>query len=585
MAGRKPTRAQYAEQLERLRAENSQLLAMLELAPAVVLLSQGPEHTFSFVNAQARAHMRGREILGRTFRDALPCLADQLSHEVFDRVFGSGVPIKRVDVPIPFETTEQPPVEALFDCVHLPLTDQQGNVLGVAALAIDVTERHQARRRVAMLGNQLTDDAQTIAELTEELSALRYSCLETQVAHNNVLAETCSRLEDARRLVAHLKQEVVERSSELTEERALASRLVELAPAGIAYLDEDQVFRWVNPRFLELFRMPREAFEGRTISEAFPAARSYFAPMLVSVLERGKPDFAEAVPFVFGNEGAERKTFWDIAYHPVAATAGMKAGVLFFALDVTARVENEQLQRVQIAALKQADAVRDEMLSVVSHELRTPIHVLLGYGTILHRKIGGQLTSVQRGYLRKMLGAAQIMADLVNDTLDLSQLKAGTLTLEPREFNFTDVLDHAIAAYEPALLSKGLRLDTRKTQTDATLFADEQRIFQVLAKLLDNAIKFTPEGGQISVRVVSHPDRLVCEIEDTGIGIAEEVQKRLFEPSSIVKNRPVPMTGGCGMGLTLGKAYAEAHGGRIEVNSTQGEGTLMRLTLPAVWLC
>jgi signal transduction histidine kinase len=236
---------------------------------------------------------------------------------------------------------------------------------------------------------------------------------------------------------------------------------------------------------------------------------------------------------------------------------------------------------VEVAGRFEQHALRmereqDEFLGMVSHELRTPIHIFTGFASILLRDLGGPLTPLQRGYLEKMQAVAHVLARLVDDLIDLAQVGAGAFALRLVPMDFPPVARETLTQLAPLAAEKGLQLIDEVPTTLPPVLGDAQRLQQVLVNLVGNAIKFTPAGGTVRVTACVAGPRLVVEIHDTGTGIAPEDLEAIFERFV----RRGPRTGGMGLGLAIGRAIVEGHGGTLNVSSTPGRGSTFRVELP-----
>lgn len=230
-------------------------------------------------------------------------------------------------------------------------------------------------------------------------------------------------------------------------------------------------------------------------------------------------------------------------------------------------------------ALRTADRYKDEFLSVISHELRTPLNFITGFTSILEDEVAGPINETQRKYLGKIMNGADRMLELVNNLLDMSRIQAGKLHIEPLQTAYRPILEDALAPLRPLSAQKQLSL-TLEAPADLEAEVDPRRIVQVLTNLVDNAIKFTPTGGEIRIRVRGEGDGILTEVSDTGPGISEEGIEKLFKPFSQVDMSSTRRVGGTGLGLTISKALVEAHGGQIGVRSRLGAGSTFWFWLP-----
>ncbi len=242
--------------------------------------------------------------------------------------------------------------------------------------------------------------------------------------------------------------------------------------------------------------------------------------------------------------------------------------------------EREQLQRERIEALKEANKLKNQFISILSHELRTPINAITGFGSILDDEVVGPLTEIQHAYLQKMLAGADTLLSLVNDLLDMSRIQAGKFSLNPKPMAFRDLVKDVLSALRPLAESKHQSLMDDVPDDLPELVADPQRIRQVLLNLVSNAIKFTPAEGTIQVRAHLEPDAICCEVQDTGIGIAPPDVPKLFQPFTQLDMTSTRVAGGTGLGLTISKSLVEAHHGQIGVESKPGKGSTFWFTLP-----
>jgi PAS domain S-box-containing protein len=238
----------------------------------------------------------------------------------------------------------------------------------------------------------------------------------------------------------------------------------------------------------------------------------------------------------------------------------------------------EQLAE-QVERLRELDRMKDDFVASVSHELRTPLTSIGGYLDLVLDREGDELTEEQRHFLEVVDRNSQRLLRLVNDLLDVAQLGAGNLVLEPVACDVVSLVAECVERAEAVARNRGilLRLDTL---TDARLEADPMRLGQVVDNLLSNALKFTPDAGTVDVRVTDCPCGVAIEVADTGLGISPSVQGRLFERFYRAPEATDQAIQGTGLGLWITKKIIVAHGGTIGVESVPGRGSTFRIELP-----
>jgi signal transduction histidine kinase len=245
-------------------------------------------------------------------------------------------------------------------------------------------------------------------------------------------------------------------------------------------------------------------------------------------------------------------------------------------------IERTQALHDALLAAQAASRAKSEFLATMSHELRTPLTNVIGMSSTLLRWPLGELNQRQRQYLQTIHDSGEHLLALIDDILDLSQFEAGKAVLNLNEFALAQLAEASLRSlsHQASRQVVKLTLDL-KIPSDYRIVADPQRVGQILWNLLSNAIKFTPEGGEAILRVWSETDFAVIQVEDTGIGIAEEHLPLLFEKFQQLDSPYHRHYGGTGLGLALTKQLVELHLGRIEVESTLGAGSIFTVWLPS----
>jgi PAS domain S-box-containing protein len=237
-----------------------------------------------------------------------------------------------------------------------------------------------------------------------------------------------------------------------------------------------------------------------------------------------------------------------------------------------------EVERAQNERLRSLDRMKDEFVALVSHELRTPLTSIRGYLELVLDD-GDELPAEQRGFLQIVDRNADRLLHLVSDLLLIAQADAGRLSFDWADVELEPIVAQCVLAAEPAAEQGGVELVFNSEPLEL-IRADASRIAQLLDNLISNAIKFTPSGGEVHVRVESSGGSAVIEVRDTGYGIAAEDQEQLFERFFRTRSANVMAIAGTGLGLSIAKAIVDAHGGSIGVESVEHEGTTFRVELP-----
>ncbi|MEA5551567.1 GAF domain-containing sensor histidine kinase [Anabaena cylindrica UHCC 0172] len=245
-------------------------------------------------------------------------------------------------------------------------------------------------------------------------------------------------------------------------------------------------------------------------------------------------------------------------------------------------IERTMALREALLAAEAASRLRSEFLATISHELLTPLTYVIGMSSTLLRWPLGELSQRQRNYLQTIHDSGEHLLEMINDILDLSQIEAGKTVLNIAEFSLVKTAENTIES----LLEKAnsekitLKLDLQINPARDRFTADSSRIEQILWNLLTNAIKFTPEGGSVTLRLWVEENTAIFQVEDTGIGIPEEKLPLLFEKFQQLDTPYRRRYAGTGVGLALTKQIVELHRGRIEVESTVGMGSIFTVCIP-----
>jgi CheY-like chemotaxis protein len=232
--------------------------------------------------------------------------------------------------------------------------------------------------------------------------------------------------------------------------------------------------------------------------------------------------------------------------------------------------------------MKRAMRMKDEFLANMSHELRTPLNAILGLSESLLEQTPGPVNEKQHKYLGTINESGRHLLELINDILDLAKIESGQIKLDPGRVNIDTVCETSLRMIKQLAQKKNQTVQVEIEKDIGQVWADERRLKQMMVNLLSNAVKFTPEGGQLGLKVgVNYLEaQLLISIWDHGIGIREEDLKRLFQPFVQLDSSLSRESSGTGLGLALVAEMARLHGGSVSVSSQPGQGSQFTILLP-----
>lgn len=243
-----------------------------------------------------------------------------------------------------------------------------------------------------------------------------------------------------------------------------------------------------------------------------------------------------------------------------------------------------ELSQQAVMEMREIDRLKSQFLANMSHELRTPLNSIIGFSRVILKGIDGPVSELQQQDLTAIYNSGQHLLGLINDILDLAKIEAGKMELAFDEVNITDVTNSVLSTMSGLIKDRPIQMKRIIEPNLPTVRADAIRIRQILINLLSNASKFTDEGD-IIVEVGLKPgaagrNEIRVSVTDTGPGISQQDQEKLFQPFSQVDDSPTRKTGGTGLGLSICQQLINMHGGRIWVESEIGKGSTFHFTLP-----
>ncbi len=281
--------------------------------------------------------------------------------------------------------------------------------------------------------------------------------------------------------------------------------------------------------------------------------------------------------------GISSRDFWRNTIRIAGVIAVIFLIIMFWnyklSKEIRKRIEIENKLHKANESLKALDQLKSMFIASMSHELRTPLNSIIGFTGVILQEMSGPLNDKQKDHLSRVYSSAKHLLSLITDVIDISKIEAGRIDIFPQEFFIWELMDEALITIQPQLNRKQLKLET-SIPKDFVLVTDRKRLLQCVINYLSNAVKYT-ETGTIRVKAEQMDDHVKIEVSDTGVGISEHDQVKLFEAFERFESRLKVKSGGTGLGLYLTRKLAkEILGGDVQVTSRKGEGSTFGLVIP-----
>jgi signal transduction histidine kinase/PAS domain-containing protein len=545
-------------------AESERLHRLFEQAPGFMAVLRGPEHVFELVN-NAYLRLAGhRDFIGQTVRQAIPEAEGQGFFELLDGVYATGTPYvgRGMSLKVQREPGAQPE-ERFCDFIYQPIIDADGSISGIFVEGSDVTEQHHAQQELERLNHELAEKIQQLEgvkrrqvfrlELSDLLRALP-GADEIFLATSALVGEY---LGVSRVLYGEydVERQKVTYHSNYTD-GSVAELNGEYPVAGFGSDNFASLERGATWVCNDLAHDARTS--GAEIRPTFEAL-NIRSGVVIQINRNGA-----LIASLFINHSAPRE--W-------------KDEDIRLMEDASERIWNA-IERVRAeAALVQAAQRKDEFLAMLAHELRNPLAPisaaaeLMGMVTLNETALK-QTSEIITRQVRHMTG-------LVDDLLDVSRVTRGLVDIEKSPQDMKTIVSNAVEQVCPIIESRRHHLKLHLPPESVQVAGDPKRLVQILTNLLNNAAKYTPEGGNILLQMEVHDGQVIINVEDDGIGIATELQQRVFELFAQAERTSDRSQGGLGLGLALVKSLTELHGGKVSCASDgAGKGSRFTVCLP-----
>ncbi|GGX92125.1 PAS domain-containing hybrid sensor histidine kinase/response regulator [Pseudoduganella dura] len=360
------------------------------------------------------------------------------------------------------------------------------------------------------------------------------------------------------------------------EEIERMRQLFQQAPGILAVVrGPEHVFEIANDAYRRL--IGREDVVGRAVAEVLPEVRDQvFTALLDEVYETGEPHVGNEMPILLRRrpDSELEERFVNFIYQPIRDHRGAVSGIFVEGSDVTAAV-------LAMRALQEANSRKDEFLAMLAHELRNPLAPIAAAAELL--RLGAPDAERIQKTSAVITRQVEHMTKLVDDLLDVSRVTRGLVTLRRETLDFSAIVGEAVEQAAAPMQAKGHRVTVELPAAQPWVNGDRTRLIQVLSNLLNNAARYTPEGGDVAVRVTANGREVRAVVEDNGIGIPPGLLPHVFDLFTQAERSPDRSQGGLGLGLALARTLIELQGGHVGAYSTgAGQGSRFTVCLPQV---
>ena len=273
------------------------------------------------------------------------------------------------------------------------------------------------------------------------------------------------------------------------------------------------------------------------------------------------------------------KQIWEFSSSLLSIQPDGQRIIITMALDNTDRIKAQRAMQSAKESAEYANRAKSDFLTNMSHELRTPLNAIIGFAEILRDEIVGPINHDQQECINDIRMSGQHLLEMINDILDLSKIEAGKMLLQLETFAIIEVVEEVKTIINALAHKKNIEVNLTFNR-NKTIEADRVKVKQIFYNLLSNAVKFTPDGGKITIQFNITPTDLQVKVIDTGIGIAEEEQTKLFAPFTQIDASKSRRYGGTGLGLAVTQRLIELHGGEISVTSEEKKGSTFSFNIP-----
>ena len=371
--------------------------------------------------------------------------------------------------------------------------------------------------------------------------------------------------QDLRSVVAKAV-EYISTLEDIATEKSRMRVLINHLSGGVMATDAQKKIALANPAFLRMMNYRGDAI-GKPVTEI--VRDKELNQMIDRALSMPKDECAELTTELdLGVKGDSRGTVLGVRCIPFRDRVGRNLGTITALHDITSQKEIDQL--------------KSDFVSMVAHEIRSPMNSVMAQLKIVLDGLAGEVTPKQQEILGRASGKIENLVSLSSELLDLARIESGLITQEKEQLDMSELLAEQVAFYETLAKEKDITLDFNQPTELPAVMGNRYNIEEVFSNLISNAIKYTQEGGKITVSAATEKNNLCISVSDTGFGIPEDEIDQLFDRFYRVKNDKTRYITGTGLGLSIVKSIVEAHNGMVSVVSKVDHGSTFYVYIPVV---
>ncbi len=352
---------------------------------------------------------------------------------------------------------------------------------------------------------------------------------------------------------------------DIAEERSRIKVLIDRLSDGVMATDPEKRIVLANPAFLRMVGWKGGNAINKTVSEI--GTFSELEEMIDKALAMPPEEFAELTEELKPGEGRQEIILAARCF-PFRDRLGRNLGTVTVLHDIT--------------TMRQMDQLKSDFVSMVSHEIQSPMNSVLAQLKVILDGLAGDLTPKQRDMLTRAAEKIKGLSELSSELLDLAKIEAGLVTQEKEKLDIGEILEDQVKFHEEKAKAKEIKLSLEPLPDLPPILGSRYNLEEVISNLISNAIKYTPEGGQVTVSAKLEDEYVRVSVADTGYGIPKEDIDRIFERFYRVKDDNTRSISGTGLGLAIVKSIVEAHNGTISVESEVGKGSTFHVLLPVM---